>query len=70
MALAYRRVGLLSLQQLLVALHFVYYNICRRHQTLVMTPAIAAGLEDHEWSIEELVGLLEAREATDGIQTW
>ena len=70
MALAYRRLGLLSLQQLLVALHFVYYNFCRCHQTLGMTPAMAAGLEDHDWSIGELVALLEAREATDGIQTW
>ena len=26
-------------------------------------PAMAAGLSDHEWSIEELVGLLEEREA-------
>ena len=48
-----------------VALHFVYYNFCRRHQTLGMTPAMAAGLEDHEWSIGELVGLLEAREAVE-----
>ncbi len=67
MALAYRRLGLLSLQQLLVALHFVYYNFCRRHQTLGMTPAMAASLEDYEWSIEELLGLLEAREATEGM---
>ena len=50
--------------------YFVYYNFCRRHQTLGMTPAMAAGLEDHDWSIGELVALLEAREATDGIQTW
>jgi hypothetical protein len=28
-----------------------------------MTPAMASGLSDHEWSIEELVGLLETREA-------
>ncbi|MCH8850661.1 MAG: hypothetical protein IIC89_07535 [Chloroflexi bacterium] len=48
-----------------VALHFMYYNFCRRHQTLGMTPAMAAGLSDHEWSIEELVGLLEAREAAE-----
>ena len=48
-----------------VALHFVYYNFCRRHQTLDMTPAMAAGIEDHEWSIEELVGLLEERERSD-----
>ena len=45
-----------------VALHFMYYHFCPRHQTLGMTPAMAAGLEDHEWSIEELVGLLEARQ--------
>lgn len=46
-----------------VALFFVYYNFCRRHQTLGMTPAMAAGLTDHEWKIEELVALLEEREA-------
>ena len=45
-----------------VALHFMYYNFCRRHQTLGMTPAMAAGLEDHEWTIEELVALLESYE--------
>lgn len=45
-----------------VALHFMYYNFCRRHQTLAMTPAMAAGLEDHEWSIEEIVAVLEERE--------
>jgi len=45
-----------------VALHFMYYNFCRRHQTLGMTPAMASGLTDHEWSIDEMVGLLEERE--------
>ena len=48
-----------------VALHFMYYNYCRRHQTLGMTPAMAAGLDDHEWSIEEIVALLEEREGQD-----
>ena len=42
-----------------VALHFMYYNFCRRHQTLGMTPAMAAGLTDHEWSVREIVELLE-----------
>jgi hypothetical protein len=42
----------------------MYYDFCRRHQTLGMTPAMAAGLEDHEWTIEELVGLLEAAESS------
>jgi IS1 family transposase len=41
-----------------VSLHFVHYNFCRVHQTLKKTPAMAAGLADHRWSMEELVGLL------------
>lgn len=45
-----------------VALHFMYYNFIRRHQTLGMTPAMAAGIEDHEWTVEELVNLLESTE--------
>jgi IS1 family transposase len=42
-----------------VSLHFAFYNFCRRHQSLGMTPAQAAGVADHAWSIEELVGLLD-----------
>jgi IS1 family transposase/transposase-like protein len=38
-----------------MALHFAYYNFCRVHQTLKQTPAMAAGLEDHVWSLRELV---------------
>jgi hypothetical protein len=45
-----------------VALHFMHYNFCRIHQTLRVTPAMQAGLTDHVWEIEELVGLLEAEE--------
>lgn len=39
------------------ALHryFAYYNFCRWHRTLKMTPAMAAGLTDHPWTMEELV---------------
>lgn len=44
-------------------LHFAYYNLCRVHQTLRVTPAMEAGISDHVWSVEELVGLLEAKEA-------
>lgn len=46
-----------------VALHFAYYNLCRKHQTLGTSPAVKAGLEGHIWTIEELVGLLADREA-------
>lgn len=41
-----------------VALHFMHYNFCRIHQTLRTTPAMAAGIADHVWSIEQVVGLL------------
>lgn len=41
-----------------VALHFMHYNFCRVHQTLRVTPAMEAGIADHVWSIEEIVGLL------------
>ncbi len=48
-----------------VALHFAYYNLCRVHSTTKVTPAVAAGLEGHTWSVEELVGLLAEREAAE-----
>lgn len=41
-----------------VALHFAYYNFCKIHQTLRVTPAMEAGLSDHVWSVDELVALL------------
>ena len=45
-----------------VALHFVWYNFVRVHQTLRVTAAMEVGLSDHVWSIGELVGLLDAVE--------
>jgi len=41
-----------------VSLHFMYYNFARVHRSLGTTPAKAAGVSDHVWSIEEIVGLL------------
>lgn len=41
-----------------VALHYMFYNFCRIHQTLRCTPAMEAGLTDHVWSLEELCALL------------
>jgi IS1 family transposase len=41
-----------------VALHYMFYNFCRIHQTLRVTPAMEAGLTDHVWSLEELCGLM------------
>jgi hypothetical protein len=42
-----------------VAVHFMHYNFCRVHKSPLVTRATEAGLVDHVWSIEELVGLLE-----------
>jgi IS1 family transposase len=47
-----------------VSLHFFHYNFCRVHQTLGTTPAVAAGVSDHTWTLDELVGLLEEAEET------
>ena len=41
-----------------IALHFMYYNFCRIHKTLRVTPAMEAGVTDHVWEVEEVVGLL------------
>jgi IS1 family transposase len=42
----------------MVALHYMYYNFCRVHQTLRCTPAMESGLTDHVWNLEELIALL------------
>jgi IS1 family transposase len=41
----------------MVALYFMHYNYCRVHKTLRVTPAMEAGLADHVWTIEELMGI-------------
>lgn len=48
----------IEMHQHSVALHFTYYNFCKIHQTLRVTPAMEAGLSDHVWTIEEVIGLL------------
>lgn len=48
--------------RLALAIHFLHYNFARIHQTLRMTPAMAAGLTDHVWELEELIALLEIDE--------
>ena len=42
-----------------VALHFMYYNFCRIHKSLRVTPAMEAGIADHVWTIEEMVGMID-----------
>jgi hypothetical protein len=41
-----------------LALYFMYYNFCRIHQTVRVTPATEAGATDHVWSLYEVIGLL------------
>jgi hypothetical protein len=49
-----------------ISLHFFHYNFCRPHQTLSgkgrgqVTPAMAAGVETHPWSVTQLCELLES----------
>jgi IS1 family transposase len=45
----------------MVALHYMYYNFGRVHQTLRVTPAMEAGLCDHVWTIEEICNLMPER---------
>jgi IS1 family transposase len=46
-----------------VSLHFMHYNFARPHRSLKdrypRTPAMAAGVADHIWSLEEIAGLLD-----------
>ena len=46
-----------------VALHQMFYNFVRIHQTLRTTPAMAAGVTDRLWEIGDLVAVIEAWEA-------
>jgi len=45
-----------------VALHFMFYNFRRIHQTLRVTPAMEAGIADHVWILEEIAALVKDKE--------
>jgi IS1 family transposase len=49
-----------------IALHFMYYNFVRIHQTLKVTPAMAAGVTDRLWEVSDIVALLEDWEKRQG----
>ena len=47
-----------------VSLHYMHYNFGRTHQSLTLhgqkrTPAMAAGIADHPWSLSQIAGLLD-----------
>lgn len=39
----------------MIMLWYAYYNFCRIHKSLRVTPAMEAGIADHQWSIQELL---------------
>jgi IS1 family transposase len=41
-----------------LSLHYMYYNFCRIHKTLRVTPAMEAGITDHVWELREIINLL------------
>ena len=42
-----------------VAIHFMWYNFAKIHQTLRITPAMAAGVANAVWDAEDIIRLLE-----------
>jgi len=38
-----------------MAIQLAFYNFCRKHMTLKTTSAVKSGLEDHVWTLEELI---------------
>jgi IS1 family transposase len=45
-----------------IALHFMYYNFVKMHETLQATPAMKAGLANRLWDISDLVAIIDANE--------
>lgn len=42
-----------------LAMFFMFYNFCRVHSTIGTSPAVKAGLAEHVWTIEELIGIVD-----------
>jgi 3-methyladenine DNA glycosylase/8-oxoguanine DNA glycosylase len=49
-----------------LALYFAFYNFCRIHKTLRVTPAMAAGLTDRVWDLTDIVELIDLRAPKPG----
>jgi hypothetical protein len=45
-----------------LALYSLYYNFVRIHKTLKVPPAMAAGVSNRLWSVEDIVALIDARD--------
>ena len=46
-----------------IAIYFMHYNFARIHQSLRVSPAMAAGITDKLWSLDDIAALVEANEA-------
>lgn len=49
-----------------LALYFMHYNFVRQHKTLRTSPAMAAGIADRLWSMEDIVAEMDARAPKPG----
>ena len=49
-----------------LALYFAFYNFCRIHKTLRVTPAMQAGLTDRVWDLTDIVELMDLRAPKPG----
>jgi IS1 family transposase len=47
-----------------ISLHFMFYNFCKIHGTLRVSPAQAAGVDDHLWDMEEVVMMADTQDVT------
>ncbi len=43
----------------MLALYFAFYNFCRVHKSLRVTPAMAAGLTNHVWTLTDIVAKID-----------
>ena len=50
----------------MLALYFTFYNFVKRHASLRVSPAIAAGIETRLWEISDIVALIDARAPAPG----
>ena len=52
---------------LMLDIYLLYYNFRPIHQTLRVTPAMEAGIEDRAWSINDMVAFPEQRSVLNGL---
>ena len=42
-----------------IALHFMHYNFCRIHKSLRVSPAMAAGVTQTLWTLEDVIDMMD-----------